>query len=226
MYQQSTLTKTAVITDSEDTLISPLAPMSDPKNIEIRLQPPPGSIVAPNGFPADPRPSKAPQYFRDAMSIRIEVFCDEQKCAIEPELDEDDPRSWSWIAYMNSSDSLTSEPVSTIRMVPPPHAPHPNGFHDPDEKPYVKLTRVATLKHARGKGLSKLLILQAFKDLSRLRDEIGHGWDGLILTHSQVTVEPVYAKLGFVTDDKLGRWDEEGIEHLGMWKNLDLDNCP
>ena len=36
-------------------------------------------------------------------------------------------------------------------------------------------------------------------------------------------VEKVWAKMGFVTDERLGRWDEEGIEHLGMWRRLELE---
>ena len=50
----------------------------------------------------------------------------------------------------------------------------------------------------------------------------GQGWDGNVLVHAQVGVEKVWAKMGFVTDEKLGRWDEEGIDHLGMWRRLNL----
>lgn len=195
------------------------------------VQPPPGQIVAPNGFPADPRPVGAPQTFLDAMSIRIDVFCVEQKCAIEPELDEDDPRSWSWVIYESpaptpDSDATASTiheiPVSTIRIVPPPHVPHPNGFHDPDEEPYVKLTRVATVAEARGKGLGKKLCETGFKYLADRPDEVGHGWQGMVLTHAQVSVQKMYERMGFVTDERLGVWDEEGIDHVGMWRRLEV----
>ncbi|KAJ9645589.1 uncharacterized protein PV06_07731 [Exophiala oligosperma] len=185
----------------------------------VAMLPPPGSVVAPHGFPADPRPKDAPKIFLDAMDVRIKVFCDEQNCALEPELDEDDPRSWHWVAYYTGG-SAPDQPVSVIRIVPPPHGPHPNGFHDPEEEPYVKLGRVATLAQARGKGISRLLSEAAFQWLDDHKSEIGHGWNGLVLAHAQVNVERMYAKLGFVTDDKLGRWDEEGIEHLGMWKRV------
>ncbi|KAL6253352.1 hypothetical protein RBB50_001075 [Rhinocladiella similis] len=186
---------------------------------KVAMLPPPGSVVAPRGFPADPRPKDAPKIFLDAMDVRIKVFCDEQKCAIEPELDEDDPRSWHWVAYYTGG-SGPDQPVSVIRIVPPPHGPHPNGFHDPGEEPYVKLGRVATMPQARGKGISRLLSEAAFQWLAEHKSEVGHGWDSLVLTHAQVNVEKMYAKLDFVTDDKLGRWDEEGIEHLGMWKRV------
>lgn len=159
------------------------------------------------------------------MDIRIKVFCDEQKCAIEPELDEDDPRSWSWVVYQQKLDSHQhdpGEPVSTIRMVPPPHPPHPNGFVNPHEAPYMKLTRVATVVHARGRGINKKLLNDALTWLAEHPDEVGNGWKGLVLTHAQTAVEGMYAKMGFVTDERLGRWDEEGIEHLGMWKQLQV----
>ncbi|KAJ9616588.1 hypothetical protein H2200_000307 [Cladophialophora chaetospira] len=180
---------------------------------------PPGDVVAPSGFPADPRPRDAPKIFLDAMEVRIKVFCDEQKCALEPELDEDDPRSWHWVAY-RTTESGEDEPVSVIRIVPPPHGAHPNGFHDPLEEPYVKLGRVATMANQRGKGLSRLLTEEAFRWLAAHKNDIADGYKGLVLCHAQVVVEGMYAKLGFVTDEKLGRWHEEGIEHLGMWKRV------
>ena len=190
-----------------------------PSEYKVAFLPPPGDIVAPNGFPANPRPQGAPQIFLDAMKVRIAVFCDEQKCALEPELDEDDPRSWHWVAYRTSV-SGTGEPVAVIRIVPPPHGPHPNGFADASEEPYVKLGRVATMADSRGKGLSRLLSEEAFRWLTAHADEVGAGWKGLVLCHAQVSVERMYEKLGFITDDKLGRWDELGIEHLGMWRRL------
>ncbi|KEF56908.1 uncharacterized protein A1O9_07098 [Exophiala aquamarina CBS 119918] len=187
--------------------------------VKIFMSPPPGEIVAPGGFPADPRPKGAPQVFLDAMEVRITVFCDEQKCSLEEELDVDDQRSWHWVAYL-PDESGNDVPVSVIRIVPFPHGPHPNGYSDPDEEPYFKIGRVATLASARGKGLSRVLTEEAFSWLAAHQDQLPSGWNGLVLSHAQVAVEKMYAKLGFVTDVKLGRWDEEGIEHLGMWKRL------
>jgi predicted GNAT family N-acyltransferase len=185
------------------------------------MQQPPGDIIAPNGFPAHPRPHGAPKVFLDAMDVRIEVFCDEQKCALENELDEDDPRSWHFVLYMTDENGI-EEAGSVIRIVPPPHGPHPNGYSDRNEEPYLKLGRVATLAKARGKGLSRKLTDEAFRWLATNRQVLPAGWKGLVLTHAQVSVEKMYMKLGFVTDKKLGRWDEENIEHLGMWKRIDF----
>lgn len=44
-----------------------------------------------------------------------------------------------------------------------------------------------------------------------------------MLVHAQVQGEKMYERFGFVTDEKMGRWDEEGIEHVGMWKRIDLE---
>lgn len=202
----------------------------DRPNYTIEMLPPPGSVVAPHGFPANPRPEGAPKVFLDAMEVRIKVFCDEQNCALEPELDEDDLRSWHWVLYQASFPSQSTnvppsepEPVAVIRIVPPPHGPHPNGYEDTAEEPYCKLGRVATMAHARGKGLSRRLVEAAFDWLAKNHQEIGHGWTGNVLAHAQLEVEKMYNRLGFVTDSKLGKWDEEGIEHVGMWRTVHFD---
>ncbi|KIV81647.1 hypothetical protein PV11_03817 [Exophiala sideris] len=189
-------------------------------NYRVVMLPPPGSIVAPHGFPANPRPEGAPKLFLDAMDVRIKVFCDEQNCALGPELDEDDPRSFHWVVYYTGGPG-PDQPVSVIRIVPPPHGSHPNSFHDPHEEPYVKLGRVASMPEFRRRGLTRMVSEEAFRWHAANSGQVGGGWKGLVLTHAQVDVEKMYEKMGFVTDDKLGRWDEEGIEHLGMWKRLD-----
>src|SRR5262245_56017216 len=120
-----------------------------PTEPTIEMLPPPGLVIAPNGFPADPRPAGAPKVFLDAMEVRIKVFCVEQSWSEDVELDEDDLRCWHWVAYESDTEG-NLEAVSVIRMVPPPHGSHRNGFHDSKEEPYVQLGRVATLKHARG----------------------------------------------------------------------------
>jgi predicted GNAT family N-acyltransferase len=69
-----------------------------------------------------------------------------------------------------------------------------------------------------------MLVETSLKWAAEHKEEIsGQGWKGMVLVHAQVSVEKMWAKMGFVTDDKLGRWDEEAIEHLGMWRRLELD---
>ena len=47
-------------------------------------------------------------------------------------------------------------------------------------------------------------------------------WKGLVLVHAQESVQKMYTRYGFVTDEAMGKWDEEGITHVGMWKRLEL----
>lgn len=50
-----------------------------------------------------------------------------------------------------------------------------------------------------------------------------NGWNGLVLVHAQRDVEAWYRSVhGFVTDEDMGVWIEEEIEHVGMWRRLDL----
>jgi predicted GNAT family N-acyltransferase len=164
------------------------------------------------------------------MTIRLHVFCELQGCSAENELDEDDGRSWHFVLYDHSTSHSSSSaaggeaaPLACLRLVPPPHTPHPNGFEDPSEKPYVKLTRMAVMPEARGKGLARVLYEAVLGWAVRNRGEIGQGWQGLVLVHAQVDVERVWERFGFKTDERLGRWDEEGIEHLGMWRQLEAN---
>ncbi|KAF1923530.1 uncharacterized protein M421DRAFT_75022 [Didymella exigua CBS 183.55] len=91
-----------------------------------------------------------PLIFKDAMSVREEVF-GEQGVPLEAEFDEDDARSWHWVAYASVGATTSSPPkgtltrsdsgntpaddarrasataqrtpVGTIRLIPPPHSP-------------------------------------------------------------------------------------------------------
>ncbi|KAF2773944.1 hypothetical protein EJ03DRAFT_323298 [Teratosphaeria nubilosa] len=139
-------------------------------------------------------PAKAiPHGFIDAMIVREEVYVQEQNIPLENELDEDDERSFHWIAYASipakqgspetiaaqNSDrrisTSTKIPIGTVRLVPPPHPPHPmphavkkgidgrkdsgnsTAVHDGKEA-YIKLGRLAVMKEFRKAGISKLLI--------------------------------------------------------------------
>lgn len=46
---------------------------------------------------------------------------------------------------------------------------------------------------------------------------------GLVLVHAQKTVEKVWTNHGFVKDESMGVWFEEEIEHVGMWKRIDVE---
>jgi predicted GNAT family N-acyltransferase len=116
--------------------------------------------------------------------------------------------------------------------------------YDLQHEPYIKITRVAVLAAFRGYGLSRLLMRTVEEWASQNRDVIDamyikvasqqrgtelagtegreERWNGLIGLHAQVQVERMYAAMGYETDESMGRWDEEGIEHVGMFKRVDV----
>ena len=115
---------------------------------------------------------------------------------------------------------------------------------DDDEEVYIKLGRMAVIKEFRGTGISKLLLNTAlafarehpyelaphFDPTQReaLKQHSIRGvsmdWKGLVLIHAQVGVQKVYKKFGFETDESMGVFDEEGIDHVGMWRRLDVSD--
>lgn len=91
------------------------------------------------------QPPSIPKTFIDAMTVRRQVFVDEQRVPLQNEFDTDDRRSCHWVAYASVNrivepevrDPATGEvvrhrrsetstvPVGTVRLVPFPHPPHP-----------------------------------------------------------------------------------------------------
>lgn len=138
------------------------------------------------------QPPDVPEVFLDAMSVREEVYVEEQHVPLENEFDLDDPRSFHWVAYASvgvsseQQDAAASNgagassgrkgstanklAIGTIRMVPPPHPPHPEpdshhvidnhegvpadataeGQTQDDKEAYIKLGRLAVLAPFRG----------------------------------------------------------------------------
>jgi predicted GNAT family N-acyltransferase len=158
---------------------------------------------------------------------------------------------WVVYATKHDDEKGKEIPVGVTRLVPPPHAPHDHltnpdaaqteGKFDYEHEPYVKITRVAILKKFRGYGLARLLMRAVEEwgqrnkgaidamytamvegDVSGKHGGKGKGWKGLIGLHAQVQVESMYASLGYETDVSMGTWDEEGIEHVGMFKRVDV----
>lgn len=218
-----------------------------------------------------------PQGFIDAMTVREEVFVEEQKVPLENELDDDDQRSFHWVAYasipMKQSAEATADPnrraststkipIGTIRLVPPPHPPHPepNTHHKIDalntgerrdstvvhdgKEAYIKLGRLAVIPEFRKAGISRLLIETAlafarehpdellpqfdpskFEAFRQEHHSVSFDWRGLVMVHAQVGVQKVWKRYGFETDENMGTWDEEGIDHVGMWKRLDVSEA-
>lgn len=116
-------------------------------------------------------------------------------------------------------------------------------------EPFVTLGRLAILQDFRKLGLSKLLIDSALtmahdyphiiserpnavfaEDLRThlkiddlgLKNDEDFAWNGLVLVHAQIGLQKFWARYGFEVDEGMGIWDEEGMDHVGMWKRLDL----
>ena len=89
--------------------------------------------------------------------------------------------------------------------------------------PCLELQQFATLASHTRKGLGRMLVDTSLQWAAEHNEEIdAKGWKGMVLVHRQVSVGKVCAKMGFVTDVKLGRCGEEDIEHFVMWRRLKL----
>lgn len=134
---------------------------------------------------------------------------------------------------LNSMQQPPSEPKSNNKSI------MSIAKYDFNHEPYIKLTRVAILKEYRGCGLARKLVDVALHWAIEHSDEIDAAyrrvlkiegeeegfkykskWNGLVLVHAQIDVEKMYERMGFRTDPNLGRWMEEGIEHVGMWRRI------
>ena len=47
-------------------------------------------------------------------------------------------------------------------------------------------------------------------------------WRGLVCCHAQTTAMGMWARNGFEADKSLGKWFEEGMEHVGMLKRCEV----
>jgi len=139
-------------------------------------------------------------------------------------------------------------PPAPPSLIKPAFTPdRPTTYHDGVE-PYLKLGRLAVIPAFRGRGIAQQLIKtavawarshpeyfnpsateQGFEQLgmeegSRMR---GGGvvprWQGLICVHAQVDAIKVWERCGFVLDEGMGKWMEEGIPHVGMFLRVSLD---
>lgn len=103
-------------------------------------------------------------------------------------------------------------------------------MHDGVEA-YIKLGRLCVLKEWRGRGIANMLIETACawarkkgnKEYCAGRDLGGEQeWKGLCLVHAQIGARRTWERGGFVVDEGLGGWMEAEIEHLGMWRRVDV----
>ncbi len=99
-------------------------------------------------------------------------------------------------------------------------------------EPYIKIGRMATLEEYRGRGIAQRLIdesldwakshaVELSSDESREVGDVPQ-WRGLVLSHAQKNIKEWWGRMGFVIDEGLGVWWEEGIEHVGMWRRVEV----
>lgn len=167
----------------------------------------------------------------------------EQKCSAAEEIDADDAVSWHWVIHAERESAEGRDkrrvPAATIRLVPAQAHADAEGekaVDGPDyagsmiwdrREPYVKIGRLATLKEFRGRGYGRVLVDTAlgFTGRNGASMVLGEGlgeWKGLVLAHAQKGVEGWYNGVGFVSDEGMGRWWEEGVEHLGVWRRVEI----
>ncbi|KAJ9483495.1 hypothetical protein VN97_g9906 [Penicillium thymicola] len=213
------------------------------------IQPPPGPNIKLT-LPSNVKSFVDTPIFNDAIKVRMCVFVDEQRCSAAAGIDDGDTRSWQWVISASFHATSAPTPVGVIRFVPPPQPPHELLTHpnDPARKdlsqydwthqPCIKLTRVAVIPEYRGFGLGRRLVEMALEWAAQHAAEIDEAavqlaeasswdstpipWQGLVLVHAQVNAEKMYKALGFEMDESMGRWAEEGIEHVGMLRRVEV----
>jgi len=126
------------------------------------------------------------------LSIRLEVFCVEQKVSIEIEFDGLDDECRHYLATQNGRGVGTAR----ARML-----------NDTE----IKLERIAVQKVHRKSGIGRLLVIRAISDAAQ------KGYASAFL-NSQVHACQFYAKLGFEADSDI--FYEAGIPHRSMRRKL------
>jgi predicted GNAT family N-acyltransferase len=148
-------------------------------------------------------------------------------------------------AHPEPGSKFVFDPSEESSSEPPPYiVDRATTYHDGVE-PYIKLGRIAVVKEFRGSGISKILGNAAINwaqanptffnpsVTSMGMEKMGASttgeipvWKGLTCVHAQEQVEKVWTSWGFETDEGMGKWDEEGIVHVGMFKRLNLHQQP
>lgn len=214
-----------------------IGPLGDSLKSYDRTQPPQAQ---------DESTTKQPtidQTFIDAMIVREEVFVTEQGVPLQNELDDDDAECIHFVLYCSSADGII-QPSGTIRIVPQSTSLHVDldqhrkldgTAYVGDVKsstytgePFIKLGRLAVTESQRGRGHAASLVRAALEYAVANPLDLGAGtekeaqWHGLVLIHAQMQVQKFWASCGFTVDEAFGMWDEEGIDHIAMWKRMQV----
>ena len=126
-----------------------------------------------------------------ALRVREEVFCGEQGVPLEADLDGRDDEAVQLVA-------VDGEVLGTCRLLI-----EPGGT--------AKFARLCVRASARGRGVARAL-LEAAEAEARAAGARRIGM------HAQTDALALYERAGFTTYGD--RFDEEGIQHIGMEKHL------
>lgn len=133
----------------------------------------------------------------DALSVRREVFIDEQGVPEDREIDGMDGDATHFVAYDGD------DPIGTARLRP---------YHgNRNDGPVAKIERVAVRTERRGEGIGRRLMKKV--ESAAVRD----GCEEIVL-HAQVPVVSFYRRLGYET--RGGEFEDAGIVHREMRKRL------
>ncbi|KAF2466247.1 uncharacterized protein BDR25DRAFT_317666 [Lindgomyces ingoldianus] len=180
-----------------------------------------------------------PQIFRDAMSVREEVF-GEQGVPLEAEFDEDDPRSYHFVVYASVAPTSSSPPpgnlkdkeniskieedrrrsssaqrlpVGTIRLIPPPHGPnkYKEGDKHPDADPPPSVSAHPTEPYIK---LGRLSILKEYRSLGLAKLLINAAIDYAAQHPEEVCPPPSPTALEAAS--RLGKAAEDAVLFRGL----------
>jgi len=126
-----------------------------------------------------------------ALALREEVFCGEQGVRLDGDQDGRDAEALQLVA-------VDGEVLGTCRMLI-----EPGGT--------AKFARLCVRRNARGRGVAAAL-LAAAEEEARAAGAVRIGM------HAQTGALALYERAGYTPYG--GRFDEEGIEHVGMEKHL------
>ncbi|QSG06928.1 GNAT family N-acetyltransferase [Halapricum desulfuricans] len=130
--------------------------------------------------------------YRDALSVRTDVFVEEQGVPAEIEVDEHESTATHFVAYDDGA------AIGTARLREP-------------EEAIGKVERLAVRAEYRDDGVGTAL-MERVEAAARERE-----FERLRL-HSQVRAAPFYASLGY---ERVGdQFEEAGIPHVEMRKSL------
>ncbi len=127
-----------------------------------------------------------------ALALREEVFCGEQGVTVDGDHDGRDAEALQLVAVEDD------EVLGTCRMLI-----EPGGT--------AKFARLCVRSGARGRGIAAALLATA-------EEQARAAGARRIGMHAQTDALPLYERAGYTPFGE--RFDEEGIEHLGMEKHL------